>query len=96
MFTFDGKSFELVKEHRECFNEEQFKERYTDILDKYDVIVGDISSEILRLRGFSSKSQQDTRHVSKIPDYLNESCSFNCAYFILRRIKTKNKISKEK
>lgn len=87
MIVVNNKVFELVKEHRDAFNEQVFKEKYVDILDKYDVIVGDLSSNILRLKGFTTKDVNSPAYVNTIPDYLNESCNYNCPYFILKRVK---------
>lgn len=86
MIEVEGKTFELIKDYREAFNEEEFKRKYTDTLDKYDVIVGDVAAEMLRLKGFSTKVGHQS-HVSLIPDYLNESCNYNTPYFIVKRVK---------
>lgn len=87
MIIFDNKVFELVKEYREAFNEQVFKDKYSETLDKYDVIVGDMSSNLLRLKGFTSKKPDSPFYVNHIPDYLNESCNYNCPYFIVKRVK---------
>lgn len=87
MFTIEKKAFELVKEHRDCFNEEIFKQKYTEALDKYDVIVGDFASEFLRLKGFTTRQPEASNYINTIPDYLNESCNYNCPYFIVKRVK---------
>lgn len=88
IFDIGKKKFEVIKEYRESFNEELFKEKYTEIFDKYDYIVGDLSSENLRLKGFfSGDNDKNDNHYSRIPDYLSESCAYNCAYFIVKRIK---------
>jgi uncharacterized protein YutD len=87
MIKIDKKSFEIVKEYRDGFNEQLFKDKYSETLDKFDVIVGDISSNILRLKGFTSKKPDSPAYVNKIPDYLNESCNYNCPYFIVKRVK---------
>ena len=86
MIEFDDKQFELIKDYREAFNEEEFKKKYIEALDKYDVIVGDVSSNILRLKGFTTHPSKNN-HVSTIPDYLNESCNYNTPYFIVKRVK---------
>ncbi len=83
--------FELVKDYREAFNLEMFIERYVPVsFNKYAYIVGDISAEKLRLRGFN-KDPHSVNGYTRIPDYLNESCNFNCAYFILKRVENKQK-----
>lgn len=54
----DRHYFELIENYRECFNEEQFIARYSDILDKYDYIVGDYGYDQLRLKGFYKDSNK--------------------------------------
>lgn len=44
--------YEVIKDYRNGFREEAFKERYAEILNKYDYIVGDWGYDQLRLRGF--------------------------------------------
>jgi len=79
--------FELLKDYREAFDLVKFQERYVKVaFDKYTYIVGDMSSEKLRLKGFST-DPKNKKGYKRIPDYLNESCSFNCSYYILKRIK---------
>ncbi len=89
MFQVDGKNYEVVEDYRDGFNEEAFKARYSDILGKYDFIVGDWGYDQLRLKGFyddqNNKSTFDTK-VSTINDYLLEYCNFGCAYFIVQKI----------
>ncbi len=90
MITVQNMQYELVEEKKEAFQEEAFKDRYTDILNKYDYIVGDWGYEQLRLRGFfedhNQKATFDTK-ISTLTEYLYEYCNFGCAYFVLRRIK---------
>ena len=73
-------NFELIKEHRESFDVKSFNERYVDYLDRYQYIVGDISAEILRLKGFN----EENKHL--IDDYIMESTALNASYYILKRI----------
>lgn len=90
MITVQNQFFELVKEEKEGFNEEAFKERYSEILNKYDFIVGDWGYNQLRLRGFfddqNQKATYDTK-ISTLEEYIFEYCNFGCAYFVLKRIK---------
>lgn len=83
----DFGQYELLKNHREGFDLVKFHERYVDVtFDKFTYIVGDMSSGLLRLKGFNQdpKSQNGFK---RIPDYLNESCNMNCPYFIIKRVK---------
>lgn len=81
-------TFEVIKNYREAFVEEAFLEKYVDVaFDRYTYIVGDISSAILRLKGFS-QDPKGANGFKKIPDYLNESCNHNCPHFVLKRLKS--------
>ncbi|RCK12666.1 DUF1027 domain-containing protein [Bacillus licheniformis] len=65
---------------------EAFKARYSDILNKYDYIVGDWGYSQLRLKGFfddqNQKATFDTK-ISTLDEYIYEYCNFGCAYFVL-------------
>ncbi|WP_020063087.1 YutD family protein [Bacillus sp. 123MFChir2] len=82
--------YEVIEEKRNGFNEEAFKARYAEILNKYDYIVGDWGYDQLRLRGFFDDSNQratyDTK-ISTLSEYLYEYCNFGCSYFVLRKVK---------
>lgn len=81
--------FRILKNHREAFDLEAFNEKYIDIaFDRYTYLVGDISADILRIKGFNSDSRSP-RGFKAIPDYLNESCNMNAAHYILKRIRDK-------
>ncbi|HDA9377279.1 TPA: YutD family protein [Staphylococcus aureus] len=89
MIKVDQHYFELIENYRECFNEEQFIARYSDILDKYDYIVGDYGYDQLRLKGFykdSNKKTEMSKRFSNIQDYIFEYCNFGCPYFVLRHL----------
>ncbi|HDE5285893.1 TPA: YutD family protein [Staphylococcus aureus] len=89
MIKVDQHYFELIENYRECFNEEQFIARYSDILDKYDYIVGDYGYDQLRLKGFykdSNKKSEMSKRFSNIQDYIFEYCNFGCPYFVLRHL----------
>lgn len=89
MFQVDGKQYEVVEDYRDGFNEEAFIARFSDILGKYDFIVGDWGYDQLRLKGFyddqNNKATFDTK-ASTINDYLLEYCNFGCAYFIVKKV----------
>lgn len=83
-----GKSYELVLENKAGWNLEAFKGRYSEVLERYDFIVGDWGYNQLRLKGFfregSNKATKDST-FSFATDYINEYCNFGCAYFILEK-----------
>ncbi|WP_453994094.1 YutD family protein [Bacillus nitroreducens] len=90
MITINNSTYELVDELKGGFNEEAFRARYSDILAKYDYIVGDWGYEQLRLKGFfddkNQKASFDTK-ISTLSEYLYEYCNFGCAYFVLKKVK---------
>jgi len=89
MIQIGGRTYELVHERKNAWNPEAFKERYSDVLDRYDYIIGDWGYDKLRLKGFfrenHPKASKDTA-FSFMSDYINEYCNFGCAYFVLRKI----------
>lgn len=90
MVTINNFQYELIEDHRNGFNEDAFKARYSEILNKYDYIVGDWGYGQLRLRGFfddqNQKASFDTK-IGTLSEYLYEFCNFGCAYFVVKKIK---------
>lgn len=81
--------FELIEDYRDCFDEDLFIARYSDILDKYDYIVGDFGYDQLRLKGFykdTNKKAEMSKRFSSIQDYILEYCNFGCPYFVVRKL----------
>ncbi len=99
MIIVEGNTYELVENVREGFKEEDFIGRYSEILAKYDYIIGDWGYGQLRLKGFfddkNQKSTFDTK-ISTLQDYLYEYCNFGCAYFIVKKTGKAPVIAKEK
>lgn len=88
----------IKKNYRDAFQTEKLQERYSDILNRYDYIVGDWGYDQLRLRGFFNEKNRSALPDSKIntlQDYLYEYCNFGCAYFVLERKVSDNFKKKE-
>lgn len=81
--------YRLVANHRDGFNLDVLGERFTDVLSRYDYIVGDWGYDQLRLKGFfnadNRKSMAEQR-IDSLEDYLYEYCNFGCSYFVIERI----------
>jgi len=90
MILVQGVQFEIMEDNKNGWNEEEFIARYSEVLNKYDYIVGDWGYNQLRLRGFfednNKKSTYDTK-ISTLSEYLYEYCNFGCAYFVLKKVK---------
>lgn len=87
-FSIEGSSYQLQKNYQNAFDLAQFKERYTELFEKFDYIVGDLGYDQLRLRGFyydDTKGVPLDMRISSLEDYLLEYCNFGCAYFVLER-----------
>ncbi len=88
----DNNKYKIIKDYRDAFDEEMFKEKYTSFFEEYDYIVGDIAYSKLRLKGFNKK---DNKNFNKINDYSNvdkyieENCAYGCKYFILEKTEEK-------
>lgn len=90
MIVIGGKGYELVLDHKDGWNPEAFRGRYSEVLERYDYIIGDWGYSQLRLKGFfrdnHPKVNRDTA-ISSMVDYINEYCNFGCAYFVLHKSK---------
>ena len=81
----DEIQFELVENYRDAFDLTAFNQRFSEILTKFDFIVGDWGNDQLRLRGFyqDEKAKESDVKISRVEDYLLEYCNYGCAYFVL-------------
>ncbi len=52
MYQIAGKTYEVVTDYRDGWKPDAFKERFSEVLERYDYIVGDWGYNQLRLRGF--------------------------------------------
>ena len=81
----EGFTFNLVENSNDAFDATAFTQRFSEVLTKYDYIVGDWSNEQLRLRGFykNERAEESLEKISRLQDYLLEYCSYGCSYFVL-------------
>ncbi|OEF99368.1 hypothetical protein BHF71_01910 [Vulcanibacillus modesticaldus] len=89
-----GSTFELIENHKDGWNVEAFRERYSEILDKYDYIVGDWGYNQLRLKGFYENNKHrvpEDMKIRTLEEYVLEYCNFGCAYFVLKKVKQNDK-----
>lgn len=88
-FLVGERHYRLVHNHREGFDADKLGERYSDVLSRYDYIVGDWGYEQLRLKGFYKEDNRKAfpdQRIDTLEDYLYEYCNFGCAYFVIERI----------
>lgn len=80
--------FQLQRNYKDAFNLDEFISKYIEeCMDRYSYIVGDISSSILRLKGFDNDPKSDS-YFGKIDDYLSVSCALGSPFYVVKRIKS--------
>jgi len=87
--TILDKDYELIKEHRDAFNEEDLMNRISDYFAPYDYIVGDYAYNKLRLKGFydaNNKNVKDLNNIKFVDNYLENNCAVDCRHFILKKL----------
>lgn len=86
--------YQIQYNYKDALNLEDFTSKYIEeCFDSYTYIVGDISSGILRLKGFDTKPQSDSNYKN-IEKYLEVSCAFGCPFFILKRMANEEEYDK--
>ena len=82
--------YEVIKNVKEGFDKEELEKKYTDYFKDFDYIVGDWAYGKLRLKGFQDSQNQNVKpwnDFSKVDDYIQNQCAYECRYFILKKQK---------
>lgn len=88
-------TFLLESNYRDAFVLDTFESKYIEeCFDRYLYLVGDLSSGILRLKGFDDQPQSKN-YYGQIRRYLETSCALGCPYYVLKRLKTEKEIEEE-
>lgn len=76
---------DLLEDYKEAFDQTIFGQRFSQLMLKFDYIVGDWGNDQLRLKGFykDDKNVKPDLKISRLDDYLTEYCNYGCAYFVL-------------
>ena len=85
----ENHKYELVKNYKEGFNQEEFTEKYTDYFYDYDYIVGDIAYGKLRLKVFYDEKNKKVNKINNyknVDQYLKNNCANDCKHFILKKV----------
>ncbi|HAA8372848.1 TPA_asm: DUF1027 domain-containing protein [Listeria monocytogenes] len=88
--TIQDLNYEIITNYRDAFDEEKLNERFSDILGRYDYIVGDWGYDQLRLKGFFEDDNRKAAYdniISTLKEYIYEYCNFGCAYFVIKKVK---------
>ncbi len=90
----ENKKYELIKNYKDGFSQEEFEAKYTDYFYDYDYIVGDIAYGKLRLKGFydaKNKKVNKINNYKNVETYLKKYCANDCKYFILKKLISEKK-----
>ena len=82
-------NYEIIKNYKNGYDKDVLTQKYTDFFKNYDYIVGDWSYGKIRLKGFyesTNKNCKDFNNIEQLEKYLKENCSFECAYFVAKKI----------
>ncbi|CCI81099.1 YutD family protein [Lactobacillus hominis] len=81
----DGRKYEILANVRNGLDLELLRQKYDPFLNQYDYIVGDVSSDHLRLKGFYDENEHVSidKKATTINDYLEEYCNPGSAYFVI-------------
>ena len=80
--------YEVIFNHREAFDEEEFLNKCTDYFYDYDYIVGDIAYSKLRLKGFYDEKNKKVNKINNyknLDEYLIKHCAVDCKYFVVKK-----------
>ena len=89
MVIIDGKKYEVIRNYRDAFNEEDLQGKITEYYDRFDYILGDYAYGKVRLKGFNKKdnvSYQAINDYEKIDEYIKNCCAYECKYFVLQKL----------
>ena len=86
----ENDTYEVIKNVKEGIDKEEIEKKYTDYFKDFDYIVGDWAYGKLRLKGFNDKTNKNFKpinDISKVDDYIQNQCAYECRYFILKKQK---------
>ena len=83
------KKYEIIKNYKDAFDEEEFKSKFTDFFYDYDYIVGDIAYGKLRLKGFYDEKNKKVNKINNyknVDKYIENNCAYDCRHFIIKKL----------
>lgn len=87
----EDKEYELIENYKDGFDITELENKYIDYFYDYDYILGDWAYGKLRLKGFCDQTNamfNPINDYSKIKEYIQNDCAYDCKYFIIKKIKS--------
>ena len=84
----ENNKYEIIKDYKNGFDEEDFISHYTDYFEDYDYVVGDIAYSKLRLKGFyesNNKNCKKYNDIKNLKEYIDTKCAYGCKWFSIKR-----------
>ena len=90
--TLNNNEYEIIKNYRDAYNEDELESKFTEYFYDYDYVVGDIAYNKLRLKGFYDEKNKKAKKLNNykfVDDYLKKNCANDCRHFIIKKINNK-------
>lgn len=88
-YKVNNKTYELIKNYKECFDEEEVIDLCTEYFAEFDYILGDYAYDKLRLKGFyesNNKKASKINDIKGVDNYIENYCVYGAKYFLLKKI----------
>lgn len=81
-------TYYILKDDNNLLDNIDISEKLTEYFDDFDYIVGDISYNALRLKGFkrNTKSNNKYNKIAFLDEYLSNYCAYGTKWFIISKI----------
>ena len=81
-------TYYILKDDNNLLDNIDISEKLTKYFDDFDYIVGDISYNALRLKGFkrNTKSNNKYNKIAFLDEYLSNYCAYGAKWFIISKI----------
>lgn len=89
IYSINNNKYVIDRDDYKVFDYDLVKDLMTDYFNDYDYVLGDITYNKLRLKGFcnsSNKKCNKINNISILDDYVNDYCAYNCKWFLLKKI----------
>lgn len=88
-YIINDRKYIIEKDENKVFDYEEVKRLMTEYFNDYDYVLGDITYNKLRLKGFCDKKNKkcnNINNISLLDNYINDYCAYKCNWFLLKKI----------